>query len=89
MRQSIVFAVLAAVPLAGCYQGVPDPVLSSRDTEWLKASPEGEIHPIDRRYLVDDKTGEKPGTIVVETKRRELYLVLPNLENVNFINGMT
>jgi lipoprotein-anchoring transpeptidase ErfK/SrfK len=84
MRRSIVFAVLAALPLAGCYQGVPDPALSSRDTEWLKASPEGEIHPIDRRYLVDDRTGENPGTIVVETKRRELYLVLPNRKAVRY-----
>ena len=84
MRRSIVFAALATLPLAGCYQGVPDPALSARDTEWLKASPEGEIHPIDRRYLVDDKTGEKPGTIVVETKRRELYLVLPNRKAVRY-----
>jgi lipoprotein-anchoring transpeptidase ErfK/SrfK len=84
MRRSIVFAALVTLPLAGCYQGVPDPALSARDTEWLKASPEGEIHPIDRRYLVDDKTGEKPGTIVVETKRRELYLVLPNRKAVRY-----
>ena len=84
MRHSILFAVLAAVPLAGCYQGVPDPVLSSRDTEWLKASPEGEVHPMDRRYLVDDRTGEQPGTIVVETKQRALYLVLPNRKAVRY-----
>ena len=84
MRRSIAFAALTALPLAGCYQGVPDPALSSRDTEWLKASPDGEVHPMDRRYLVDDRTGEAPGTIVVETKRRELYLVLPNRKAVRY-----
>jgi len=84
MRQSIVFAVLAALPLAGCYQGVPDPVLSSRDAEWLNATPEGEVHPMDRRYLVDDRTGEQPGTIIVETKQRALYLVLPNRKAVRY-----
>ena len=84
MRQSIVFAVLAALPLAGGYQGVPDPVLSSRDAEWLNATPEGEVHPMDRRYLVDDRTGEQPGTIVVETKQRALYLVLPNRKAVRY-----
>jgi lipoprotein-anchoring transpeptidase ErfK/SrfK len=47
-------------------------------------SAEGEDHPIDKRYLVDDRTGEKPGTIVVETKRRELYLVLPNRKAVRY-----
>ena len=29
------------------------------------------------RYRVDDPTGEQPGTIVVDTKERLLYLVLP------------
>ena len=76
--------VVALLPLAGCYQGVPDPALSSRDAAFLKASPEGEIHPIDGRYLVDDRTGEKPGTIVVETKRRELFFVLPNRKAVRY-----
>jgi lipoprotein-anchoring transpeptidase ErfK/SrfK len=75
---------IAAFPLAGCYQGVPDPVLTTRDAGWLKMSAEGEVHPIDKRYLVDDRTGEKPGTIVVETKRRELYLVLPNRKAVRY-----
>ena len=84
MRQFIVVVALAALPLAGCYQGVPDPALSSRDAEWLKASPPSDVHPIDGRYLVDDRTGENPGTIVVETKRRELYFVLPNRKAIRY-----
>jgi lipoprotein-anchoring transpeptidase ErfK/SrfK len=84
MRRSIVFAALAALPVAACYQGVPDPALSARDTEWLKAAPQGEVHPMDARYMVDDPTGEKPGTIVVDTKRRELFLVLPNRKAVRY-----
>ena len=30
------------------------------------------------RYLVDNPTGEAPGTIVIDTKTRLLHLVLPN-----------
>ena len=31
------------------------------------------------RYLVADLTGEAPGTVVVDTKERQLYFVLPRI----------
>jgi lipoprotein-anchoring transpeptidase ErfK/SrfK len=84
MFRSILFIVLVALPVAACFQGVPDPSLSARDTQWLGAARQGEIHPMDARYIVDDPTGEKPGTIVVETKQRRLFLVLPNRKAIRY-----
>ncbi len=43
--------------------------------------PAVDLNKVDQRYLrteVDDPTGEKPGTIVVETSARYLYLVQDN-----------
>lgn len=40
--------------------------------------PRGELQPQFRRQLVDDPTGQRPGTIVVDPKRRFLYLVQEN-----------
>jgi lipoprotein-anchoring transpeptidase ErfK/SrfK len=37
--------------------------------------PAAQEEPRNARYLVDDPTGEAPGTIVVDTKQRFLYLV--------------
>jgi lipoprotein-anchoring transpeptidase ErfK/SrfK len=84
MRGSIVWALCAALPVAGCYQGVPDPALSARDTQWLALAPQAEVHPQDARYISDDPTGEKPGTIVVNTKQRRLLLVLPNRKAIHY-----
>ena len=36
------------------------------------------------RYMVDDPTGQPPGTIVVETKKRMLYYVLPNKKAMRY-----
>jgi lipoprotein-anchoring transpeptidase ErfK/SrfK len=71
-------AVIVAAVMAGCtYQSTPDPQLSARDSEWMKLVPPAEEDRIFARYLVDDPTGEAPGTIVVDTKKRLLHLVLP------------
>jgi lipoprotein-anchoring transpeptidase ErfK/SrfK len=68
-----------AAALAGCqFKGTPDPTLSKRDTEWMALTPQAEFDPIFARYEIKDPTGEKPGTIVVETKERQLYYVLGN-----------
>ncbi|WP_134497291.1 L,D-transpeptidase [Microvirga pakistanensis] len=74
---SLVFLVVTmAVALAGCtYKGVPDPQVSARDAEWMAQIPAAQEEPRYARYLVDDPTGEAPGTIVVDTKQRFLYLV--------------
>ena len=74
---SLVFLVATmAAALAGCtYKGVPDPQVSARDAEWMAQIPPAQEEPRYARYVVDDPTGEAPGTIVVDTKERFLYLV--------------
>jgi len=80
MRLATLTAVFGvAVVLAGCrYEGVPDPELSAQDTEWMAMIPPAEEERQFARYRVDDPTGERPGTIVVDTKERLLFLVLPD-----------
>jgi lipoprotein-anchoring transpeptidase ErfK/SrfK len=73
---SLVFLMATMAALAGCtFKGVPDPQVSTRDTEWLAQVPTAQEEPRYGRYLVDDPTGEAPGTIVVDTKERLLYYV--------------
>jgi lipoprotein-anchoring transpeptidase ErfK/SrfK len=78
-------ALLAASALAGCtFKGVPDPKVSARDAEWMALVPDVEKDPQFGRYEVADPTGEAPGTIVVETRERLLYLVLPNRRAIRY-----
>jgi lipoprotein-anchoring transpeptidase ErfK/SrfK len=83
-RLRIVPIGLAVLGLAGCYRGVPDPALSPRDAEWMALAPQAEADPRFGRYMTDDPTGEPPGTIVVETKQRQLYLVLPDRKAIRY-----
>jgi lipoprotein-anchoring transpeptidase ErfK/SrfK len=76
MRTYLMFFVIVAAALSGCrYLPVPDPSLSSRDKEWLALEYPTEVDPNYARYLIDDPTGEAPGTIVVDTRSRHLYFV--------------
>ena len=86
MLFSILTAALGtALALAGCqFKGVADPSLTKRDVEWMALMPQADIDPIFARYEVNDPTGEKPGTIVVETKERQLYYVLPNRRAIRY-----
>jgi lipoprotein-anchoring transpeptidase ErfK/SrfK len=86
MRFSLLTAALgSALALAGCqFKGVADPSLTKRDVEWMALMPQADIDPIFARYEVNDPTGEKPGTIVVETKERQLYYVLPNKRAIRY-----
>jgi lipoprotein-anchoring transpeptidase ErfK/SrfK len=79
MRRFGLFFVLAlAAASAGCtYQATPDPQLSARDAEWMAMVPKAQEDRLFARYLVDDPTGEAPGTVVVDTKKRLLHFVLP------------
>src|SRR3954451_25234149 len=71
--------------LAGCnFKGTPDPVLSKRDTEWMALAPQAEEDRIYGRYLTADPTGEAPGTVVVDTKERQPYLVLPDRKAMRY-----
>ncbi|HEY7383023.1 MAG TPA: L,D-transpeptidase [Beijerinckiaceae bacterium] len=76
--------VTAAVSLAGCFQATPDPALSARDTSFMAGMMPADPDPQFGRYLTDDPTGERPGTIVVETRQRLLYLVLPNRKAMRY-----
>jgi lipoprotein-anchoring transpeptidase ErfK/SrfK len=77
---------LATLSLAGCVDGmaVPDPSLSSRDSEYLALVPKYELDANFRRYEVQDPTGEAPGTVIVDTKEKLLYFVLPNNKAIRY-----
>ncbi|MCJ2122003.1 L,D-transpeptidase [Methylobacterium sp. J-077] len=77
--------IACAMLLAGCtFKAVPDPKVSARDTEFMALVPEAELDPLFARYQVSDPTGQPPGTIVVETKERQLYLVLPDGKAIRY-----
>jgi lipoprotein-anchoring transpeptidase ErfK/SrfK len=70
--------MVALLGLSGCkFRGTPDPSLSKRDAEWMALTPQAELDPLFARYVIDDPTREAPGTVVVDTKERQLYFVLP------------
>jgi lipoprotein-anchoring transpeptidase ErfK/SrfK len=87
-----VLAVLgASLALMGCqptaysaFSNVPDPQLTARDSEMMALAPPMEAALPIRRYLVQDPTGEAPGTIVVDTTERHLYYVLPNKQAIQY-----
>jgi lipoprotein-anchoring transpeptidase ErfK/SrfK len=76
-----------ALALGGCVESltsVPDPSLSARDAEYMALVPQSDIDPAFKRYLVEDTTGEAPGTVVVDTKQRFLFFVLPNKKAIRY-----
>jgi lipoprotein-anchoring transpeptidase ErfK/SrfK len=81
----LLLTLAAGLVLAACrYDPVPDPSLSARDTEWMAQVPQAETDTRYARYLIDDPTGEAPGTIVVDTGERQLYYVLPNRKAIRY-----
>jgi len=71
--------------LAGCtFSSVPDPSLSDRDRQFLAVIPQYDVAADYHRYLVDDPTGEPPGTIVVDTRSKFLYLVQPEKKAIRY-----
>lgn len=86
MRLSRLSLSLAAMTaLAGCtFHAVPEPQVSARDADWMAQIPKAEEDIRFGRYLMDDPTGEAPGTIVVDTKERLLYYVLPGKKVVRY-----
>jgi lipoprotein-anchoring transpeptidase ErfK/SrfK len=78
LMRRIAAAALLTLALAGChYRGVAAPSLSAKDQEWLALAPPFEHHVTQLPWEVNDPTGEKPGTIVVDTRDKYLYFVLP------------
>jgi lipoprotein-anchoring transpeptidase ErfK/SrfK len=83
LRLPLFLIVMTA--LAGCsFKGVPDPQVSARDAEWMAQIPKAEEDMRNGRYLTDDPTGEAPGTVVVDTKERFLYYVLPDRKVIRY-----
>lgn len=65
---------------AACsYSSIPDPKLSSRDVELLALAPKSlnrDLDPARARFRMPNTSGEKvPGTVVVDSAARFLYLV--------------
>lgn len=77
--KALVVAAAALFTAACNYSTFPDPSLSSRDVELLALAPKAigrEYDPARARYRLPNPTKEKePGTIVVDTEARFLYLV--------------
>jgi lipoprotein-anchoring transpeptidase ErfK/SrfK len=65
---------LAAAPLTG----------PERDKAWMKLAPTAPVDPKIARATVDYPTREAPGTVVVVTKERRLYYVLPDGKAVRY-----
>ena len=80
---SLLVAGLAGVLLGGCMQSTLEPSsaasMTSRDRMLLAHTPyaQATIPDTYRRHIVDYQRTEAPGTIVVDTDARFLYLVMP------------
>ncbi|MBV9078926.1 MAG: L,D-transpeptidase [Methylobacteriaceae bacterium] len=84
MLRGVLPAIAVAMLAAGCFKVVPDPQVSALDAKYMALMPDAPIDPHFARYEVQDPTGEKPGTIVVETRDRQLYYVLPGGRAVRY-----
>ena len=86
MRVSVLSLVaMLTISTAGCtFQTTPDPDLSARDSQYMKLVPKAEEDRIFARYLVDDPTGEAPGTVIVDTRERLLHFVLPGRKAMRY-----
>lgn len=83
--QRLAAIAVFSLALAGCnFKGVPDPAMSARDREFIARVPTVEKDLAYERYEIDDPTGEKPGTIVVDTKMKFLYFVLPGNRAIRY-----
>ena len=84
--------LLAGAALGGCQSmmpptvlaTVPDPKLSQRDREMMALAPPLESQIPYQRYLVENRTGEPPGTIVVDTPSKKLYFTLKDGKAIQY-----
>ncbi|MFY9969399.1 MAG: L,D-transpeptidase [Roseiarcus sp.] len=83
---AIALAVSALV--SGCesviQSGLPDPKLTERDKQMMALADPDERRIPTVRSIVDYRTSEKPGTIIVDTGPRNLYYVLPNNQAIQY-----
>lgn len=85
-----VILVVLGLMVGGCVTATPEPASEAsfkpRDREYLANAPYEKValpysH---RRAIVDYHRREAPGTIVVDTDSRHLYLVLPNGKAIRY-----
>jgi len=73
---------------SGCapviHAGLPDPKLTERDKKMMALAEPDEWRIPDIRNKVEYQTSERPGTIIVDTRSRHLYFVLPNQEAIEY-----
>ena len=84
---SVRFIALIASTLlvAGCnYQRVPDPNLSAKDAEYIALVPKFDVGSTYERYIIEDPTGQAPGTITVDSKQNFLYLSQPGGKAIRY-----
>jgi lipoprotein-anchoring transpeptidase ErfK/SrfK len=79
-------ASLAAVALAACNGGVrlPDPKLAGKDAQFMALVPTAQIDSAYDRYLVDYKTAEPVGSIIVDSKNKFLYFIQPGGKAIRY-----
>ena len=84
LRSFIVMLPLLGVALSACdskYEAFADPSLSAHDAQLLALAPQPPktgIDPYRGRFRIRNATGEAPGTVVIDTDTRFLYLVEDN-----------
>ena len=73
---------------SGCapviHAGLPDPKLTERDKKMMALAEPDEWRIPDIRNKVEYHTSERPGTIIVDTRSRHLYFVLPDQEAIEY-----
>jgi lipoprotein-anchoring transpeptidase ErfK/SrfK len=99
MLSSRLFFILACAPLAACNGGMGQPDLAAthsigsytglQSNDPLSApEPEAPRRPDLKREIVDYKGPEQPGTIIVKTNERRLYLVLSDEKALRYPVGV-
>ncbi len=81
-------ALAIAALTSGCQSiiqsGLPDPKLSERDKQMMALAEPDEYRIPDYRNIVAYDTKERPGTIIVDTGPKYLYLVLPDNKAIQY-----
>ena len=89
-KSSLVWLLMALLPLGGCMQATlapsNDASMTSRDRQLLAHPPYAQARVAEQylRHIVDYPRKEQAGTILVDTNARYLYYVLPNGKAVRY-----
>lgn len=92
--KTALIAAALATGLAGCsFDGAPSLMIANygaqRDLGYtLPAIPVAKVPAKYRRQIVRYNTSEQPGTIIVDTKEKHLYLVQPNGKAIRYGIGV-